>query len=146
MTGALAGGFLGSLVLFAGLDAAAHARLTRLDVPLLLGSAVSRRRVPARGLGLAAHIATGLVFALVYAWAGVSGWGEGALAGLVHGVVSTAVIYPALPLAHPRLRGESFVEPPGILLRNYGAAAGPVLAALHVPYGALVGGFVALGG
>lgn len=146
MTGALAGGFLGALVLGAGLDGATHARLTRLDVPLLLGTAAFRRRVPARALGYAAHVAAGLVFALVYAAAGVSGWGAGALAGLVHGAVSAGLLYPALPLVHPRLRGEAFLEPPGFLLRNYGAATGPVLAALHVPYGALVGGFVALGG
>lgn len=146
MTGALAGGFLGALLLGAGLDGAAQARLTRLDVPLLFGTAGFRRRVPARALGYALHLVSGLAFALAYAAAGVSGWGVGALAGLVHGAVSAALIYPALPLVHPRLRGEAFLEPPGFLLRNYGAATAPILVALHVPYGALVGGFAALSG
>lgn len=142
---ALAGGFLGALVLGAGLDAAAQARLTRLDLPLLLGTAVFRRRVPARAFGYALHLAAGLAFASVYGVAGVTGWVQGSLVGLVHGLLAVGLLFPVgLPLVHARLRGPAFVEPPGFLLRNYGAWTALLLVALHAAYGCLVGGFVAL--
>ena len=145
--GALAGGFVGALVVVLGSDVAVSARLTRFDIPLLLGTALSRGRIAARALGYGLHLLIGLGFAAIYAAAGVSGWGEGALAGLVHGAVAILVLFPvALPLAHPRMAlraatDRALVEAPGPLTLGYGRSTPALLLALHVLYGAIVGGF-----
>ena len=145
--GALAGGFVGALVVVLGSDGAAWARLSRFDIPVLLGTAVFPRRVVAQAAGYGMHVLLGLSFAAVYAAAGVAGWGEGALAGLVHGVLAVTVLFPVvLPLVHPRmaLRGgadDALVEAPGLLVFAYGRWTPAVLLALHVVYGTIVGGF-----
>lgn len=150
--GALAGGFVGSLVVGAGVDAAAWLRLTRLDIPLVLGTAVLRDRMRARAAGYAAHLLIGVGSAAVYAAAGATAWGIGALAGLVHGVVAATVVYPVLlPAASPRMSlrrdpGRAVLEAPGALMLAYGRATPLVLLALHVVYGTLVGGFAAMAG
>ena len=145
--GALAGGFVGALVVALGSDGAVSARLSRMDIPLLLGSAVYRGWVAARAVGYGMHLLLGLGFAATYAAADVSGWAEGALAGLVHGALAITVLFPvALPLVHPRmaLRGSpdrGLVEAPGPLVLAYGRWTPVLLLALHVAYGTIVGGF-----
>ena len=42
LPGALAGGFIGTLVLTTGLRAATELRLTRIDLPFLLGTVFTR--------------------------------------------------------------------------------------------------------
>ena len=75
----------------------------------------------------------------------------GALLGLVHALFAgTALVNVLLPLVHPRM-GTGFddasttplLEPPGFLLLNYGARRRSSMIAVHVVYGAIVGGFVA---
>jgi hypothetical protein len=145
--GALAGGFVGALVVVLGSDVAAWVRLSRFDIPILLGTAVFGRRVVAQAAGYALHLLLGLSFAAVYGAAGVSGWGEGALAGLVHGALAVTVLFPVvLPLVHPRmaLRGgmdRALVEAPGMLVLAYGRWTPALLLVLHVAYGTIVGGF-----
>lgn len=145
--GALAGGFVGALVVVLGSDVAAWARLTRFDIPVLLGTAIFRRRVVASAAGYALHLLLGLAFAAGYGAAGVAGWGEGALAGLVHGALAVIILFPVLlPLVHPRmaLRGgmdRALVEAPGPLVLAYGRWTPALLLALHVAYGTIVGGF-----
>src|SRR2546423_4963059 len=130
--GALAGGFAGTLVLTTILRAASELRLTRMDLPFLLGTAFTANRVRAKALGYALHFAAGLVFALVYYALFVaidrSGWGVGAGFGLVHGLfASTALVNILLPLVHPRMGSPltsapstALLEPPGFLMLNYG--------------------------
>lgn len=148
--GALAGGFVGALVVVLGTDVAAWARLTRFDIPPLLGTAVFGRRVVARAAGYGLHLLLGVAFAAAYRAAGVAGWREGALAGLVHGAVAVTVLFPlVVPLLHPRmaLRGggdRAVVEAPGALVLSYGRWTAPLLVAFHVLYGAIVGGFAGL--
>jgi hypothetical protein len=145
--GALAGGFVGALVVVLGSDVAAWKRLSRFDIPVLLGTAVFRRRVIAQAAGYALHLLLGLSFAAAYGAAGVAGWGEGALAGLVHGALAVTVLFPVLlPLVHPRMavRGgtdRALIEAPGLLVLAYGRSTPALLVALHVAYGTIVGGF-----
>jgi hypothetical protein len=86
--GALAGGFAGTLVLTTILRAASEMRLTRIDLPFLLGTAFTANRLRAKALGYALHFLAGFVFALVYYAIFVaidrSGWWLGASFGLVH--------------------------------------------------------------
>src|SRR5207248_5967147 len=64
--GALAGGFAGTLVLTTVLRGASELRLTRTDLPFLLGTAFTADRLRAKALGYALHFIAGLLFALVY--------------------------------------------------------------------------------
>ena len=88
--GALVGGFVGTLVLTTALAAASHLRLTRMDIPFLLGTALTEDRARARVVGYTLHFVAGLVFAFVYyvvcAALGRAGWGLGV--GLFIGGVS----------------------------------------------------------
>jgi hypothetical protein len=154
--GALAGGFVGTLVLTTALRAANELGLTRVDLPFLLGTAVTRERARAKALGYLLHLAAGAVFALIYyalfAALGTSGWLLGALFGLLHGTVSaTALVNVLLPVVHPRMGSalsaadsSPLLEPPGFLMRNYGRGT-PIATLLgHVAYGAIVGGFTSI--
>jgi hypothetical protein len=155
VSGALAGGFVGTLLLTTGLGAATELRLTRIDLPFLLGTAVTADRVRARALGYGLHFFFGLGFAGIYyaifQAIGEAGWWLGSIFGLVHALFAgTALVNVILPLVHPRM-GTPFssassaplLEPPGFLLRNYGTSTPLVMIAVHAVYGAVVGGFAA---
>ena len=155
---ALAGGFVGTLVLTTGLRTANEVGLTRVDLPFLLGTAVTGDRARAKAVGYLMHLAAGEVFALVYyalfTALGTSGWLLGALCGLLHGVVSaTALVNILLPVVHPRMgssqsaAGNSpLLEAPGFLMRNYGRRTPIATLITHVAYGAIVGGFASIAG
>jgi hypothetical protein len=155
---ALAGGFVGTLVLTTTLRAANELGLTRIDLPFLLGTTVTADRAKAKAIGYLMHLVTGELFALVYFGIFVSidrsGWLLGALFGLLHGIVSTtALVNVLLPVVHPRMGStlsaadtHPLLEPPGFLMRNYGRGT-PIAALLaHIAYGAIVGGFVSIAG
>jgi hypothetical protein len=156
--GALAGGFVGTLVLTTGLRAATELRLTRIDLPFLLGTAFTSDRVRAKALGYALHFVAGLAFAalyyLVFRGIGESSWWLGTLLGLVHGLFAgSALVNILLPLVHPRMgsaasaaQSQPLLEPPGFLLLNYGASTPAVTVAVHLVYGGIVGGFTAASG
>ena len=156
--GALAGGFAGTLVLTTVLRTASELRLTRIDLPFLLGTAFTENRSRAKGLGYALHFLAGLVFALLYYAIFVaideSGWLLGAVFGLVHALfAATALVNLLLPLVHPRMgspltgaNATILLEAPGFLMLNYGAQTPIVTIVAHVAYGAIVGGFTQLAG
>src|SRR5207247_9553053 len=91
--GALAGGFVGTLVLTTMLRGASELRLTRIDLPFLLGTALTSDRKRAKALGYIAHFGFGFLFASGYffifwdvgmrCWlsGGVVGFWRGAFAG-----------------------------------------------------------------
>lgn len=156
--GALAGGFVGTLVLTTGLRLATELRLTRVDLPFLLGTAFTADRIRARAVGYGLHFVAGLVFATIYYAVfeaiGEASWWLGALFGLVHALFAgSALVNILLPLVHPRM-GTIFsaadatplLEPPGFMLLNYGTSTPLVMVAVHLVYGAIVGEFVAVSG
>ena len=149
--GALAGGFVGTLVLTTGMRAATELRLTRIDLPFLLGTAFSGDRVRAAAFGYVLHFFFGLAFAggyyAIFEALGEASWWLGALLGVLHAAFAgTALVSILLPLLHPRM-GSTFsdastaplLEPPGFLLLNYGTRTPLVMLVVHVAYGALVG-------
>jgi len=149
--GALVGGLLGTVLLTTILRAAGELRLTRMDLPFLLGSAVTPDRVHAKLIGYVLHFVAGLVFALgywaVFAVTGHSGAVLGALLGLVHALFAgTALVNVVLPAIHPRM-GTGFdaagstplLEPPGFMLVNYGRETLLAMIVAHLIYGAVVG-------
>jgi hypothetical protein len=154
--GALAGGFVGTLVLTTILRAASELRLTRMDIPFLLGTALTGNRGRAKALGYGLHFVFGLAFALgyyaIFRIIGESGWWLGAVFGLVQGMFAgTALVNILLPVVHPRMAtpmtaadSTPLLEPPGFLLLNYGRMTLLVTLVAHVVYGAIIGGFVSL--
>jgi hypothetical protein len=155
---ALAGGFVGTLVLTTTLRAANELKLTRTDLPFLLGTAFTADRTRAKALGYVLHFVNGQIFALVYyavfVAVGHANWWLGGGFGLVHGVFAgTALVNILLPLVHPRMGGTmttaprvAQVEPPGFLMLNYGLGTPLVIIVAHVGYGAIIGAFVAASG
>jgi hypothetical protein len=154
--GSIIGGVVGTLVLTTILRTASELGLTRMDLPFLLGTAVSEDRVRAKAAGYALHFAFGLLFALAYyavfAVLDRSGFLLGALFGLVHALFAgTALVNVLLPVVHPRM-GTGFtaagaaplLEAPGFLLLNYGKQTPAATILAHLAYGAIVGGFTSL--
>ncbi len=149
--GALAGGFIGTLVLTTGLRAATELRWTRIDLPFLLGTALTEDRVRAGAIGYVLHFFFGLLFASVYYLAfdalDEASWWLGALFGLVQtAFVGTALVNILLPLVHPRMgtlftsaSSSPLLEPPGFMLLNYGRSTPIAMLVTHVIYGAIVG-------
>jgi hypothetical protein len=155
--GTMAGGFIGTLVLTTLLRAASELRLTRIDLPFLLGTVVTADRLRAKALGYLFHFFFGFFFALgyyaVFRTLGRAGWLLGVALGLVHGVFTgSALVNVLLPVVHPRMgtplssiESETLLEPPGFMMLNYGRGSPLASLVAHVAYGALVGGFAALG-
>ena len=150
---AIVGGLVGTIVLTTALRAAGELRLTRIDLPFLLGTAVTEDRVRAKVAGYLLHFVFGVVFALAYAavFAALdrSGVLLGALLGLLHALFAgTALVNILLPVVHPRM-GTGFdaagqaplLEPPGFMLLNYGSQTPLAMIVAHIAYGAIVGGF-----
>jgi hypothetical protein len=155
LLGALAGGFVGTLVLTTGLRLAQVVGLTRMDIPLLLGTIFTEDRARASVIGYAFHFVNGQLFAIGYAAifyaVDEAGWLFGAALGLVHAAFAGgALVNILLPAIHPRMgtrwtdASESpLLEPPGFMLFNYGRHTALVTVIGHLAYGAIVGGFAA---
>jgi hypothetical protein len=151
--GALAGGLVGTVVLTSALGIAQAAGLTRMDLPLLLGTIFTSDRRNASVLGYAIHFGNGLAFASLYGVVFVAvdtaGWLFGAALGFVHALFAGgALINILLPAVHPRMgtiysdaTETPILEPPWFMLRNYGPYSGVANVLAHIAYGAIVGGF-----
>lgn len=150
---ALAGGLVGTIVLTSSLRMAQELGVTRMDIPLLLGTVFTANRDRANVIGYAVHFVNGLLFAVLY-WlifraVGHAGWLFGAALGVVHALFAGgALVGVLLPAVHPRMgtpwsdaKETPLLEPPGFMLENYGRRTAIGNLAAHVAYGAIVGGF-----
>lgn len=143
-------GLIATAALTAVLIGAQLAGLTRLDLPLMLGTLVAADPDRARVAGFFVHVVNGQGFALGYAAAfaaaGGATWWTGALLGALHGAVALLVIMPLLPGVHPRMASEragpasgAALEPPGLLGLNYGRETPAVTMVAHIAYGLALG-------
>ena len=153
--GALAGGAVGTVVVTCGLRLALELGLTRMDLPLLLGTIVSDDRRRASLIGFGMNYAIGLVFSLLYAAIfsaiGRAGWELGLALGAVHALfIGSGLVTVLLPVVNPRMGSQwsdaeetPLLEPPGFMLFNYGRRTVVVTVLLHLAYGVIVGAFAA---
>jgi hypothetical protein len=153
--GALVGGVVGTIVLTSGLRVAQELGVTRMDIPLLLGTIFTDRRDRASVIGYVIHFFNGLLFALAYYGVfravGHAGWLFGAALGLVHAALAGgALLTVLLPAVHPRMgtpwtdaEETPLLEAPGFLLANYGRRTVIWTLFGHIVFGAIVGGFAA---
>lgn len=130
--------------------AAQLAGLTRLDLPLVLGTFATEDPDRARVYGFFIHLAVGQGFALGYATTFAlldrATWWLGALLGVLHAAVALTVILPLLAGVHPRMASHRagpatthVLEPPGLFALNYGVQTPAVATAAHLAYGLLLG-------
>ena len=124
--------------------------LTRLDLPLLLGTIVAEDPDRARVAGFFVHLGIGQGFAFGYAAAfallDLATWWLGGLFGLLHVAVALTVLVPLLAGVHPRIASDragpsstAALEPPGLLGLNYGPQTPVVAVAAHLVYGIALG-------
>lgn len=143
-------GLVATVILTAVLVAAQLAGLTRLDIPMMLGTILTGDPDRARFIGTFLHLGFGQFFALFYGAAfaklGLSSWWLGALFGVAHAAVAGTLLVPLLPTIHPRMATEragpastTTLEPPGLLALNYGWSTPLVTMAAHGLYGAVLG-------
>jgi len=143
-------GLVATTSLTAAMIIAQLAGLTRLDLPLVLGTLVTEDPDRARVAGFVIHLGVGQGFALGYAASfallGRAAWWLGGLFGLLHVGVALTVLVPLLEGVHPRMASRragpssrAVLEPPGLLGLNYGAETPLVAVAAHLIYGISLG-------
>ncbi|QSQ23721.1 hypothetical protein JY651_01675 [Pyxidicoccus parkwayensis] len=143
-------GFASTLVLTGLLTGSQRLRLTRLNLPFLLGTLVTPDRDRAKAYGLGLHLLGGMLFSGLYvaaftAW-GRASWWLGGLVGVLHAGFVLLVVLPVLPAVHPRMASESQdptevrqLEPPGVLGLHYGVRTPLAALVAHVVFGVLLG-------
>ncbi|HEV8346672.1 MAG TPA: hypothetical protein VGQ16_08860 [Vicinamibacterales bacterium] len=148
---ALAGGFIGTLVLITIIRAASEFGWTRMDLAFLLGTTVTVNRRKAKAIGYVFQLLLGIVFAILYGEffqiVGRASWWLGALVGALHAVfVATVLVNILLPVVHPRMGTPetaaneiALIEPPGFLMLNYGRNTFLITLLAHIAYGGIVG-------
>jgi hypothetical protein len=143
-------GLVATAALTAVMIAAQLAGVTRLDLPLLLGTLVTEDPDRARFAGFFVHLGVGEVFAFGYAamfaLLGRAAWWLGGLLGLLHAAVAPMVLVPLLAGVHPRIASNragpastAALEPPGLLGLNYGGRTPLVAVIAHAAYGTALG-------
>jgi hypothetical protein len=151
---AIVAGIVGTIVFSTLVRGATELSLTRMDLPLLLGTAVTDNRRKARAVGYVFHATLGILFALAYAAVfsvvGGSPWWLGALLGILHAVFTgTVLVNVLLPIVHPRMATAetaadeiALIEPPGFLMLNYGRSTFVVTLVAHIAYGLVVAALI----
>jgi hypothetical protein len=145
-------GFGATIVLTIILSVSQGLKLTRISIPLLLGTLVTPNRDKAKWLGIFIHIINGLIFSLIYVAAfhvwGEATWKRGALIGFIHAAFVLGVVLPNLPGVHPRMASENFgptvtkqLEPPGFWALNYGFQTPLTIILAHILFGMILGEF-----
>jgi hypothetical protein len=143
-------GLLDTTALTALMITAQLGGLSRLDLPLILGTLVTPDPDRARVAGFLIHLLVGQLFALGYAACfallGQATWWLGGLLGALHGTVALTVLLPMLVGIHPRMASNragpsstAVLEPPGLVGLNYGPQTPLVTIVAHLTYGIALG-------
>jgi hypothetical protein len=143
-------GFIATLALSTLLVGSQGLRLTRMNVPYLLGTIITPERERARLYGFLAHLLNGWVFSFFYIYIfearHMVNWWFGLLIGLGHALVLLTVGMSLLPSIHPRMASERKgptarrqLEPPGFMALNYGYQTPISIFVSHAVFGAILG-------
>ncbi|MFL6279458.1 MAG: hypothetical protein ACJ731_05060 [Vicinamibacterales bacterium] len=148
-------GFVGTIVLTTLMAGSQGMRLTRMNLPYMLGTIFTANRDRAKVIGFGVHVVMGWLFSLLYvaafhAWDRATWW-LGAAIGLVHAAFVLTVGMRLLPGMHPRMASEQQgptvmrqLEPPGFLALNYGYQTPISVVVAHLAFGAILGAFYML--
>jgi len=143
-------GFIATLALSTLLVVSQRLRLTRMNIPYLLGTIITPERERARLYGFFAHVLNGWIFSFFYIYVfearQMVNWWFGLLIGLVHALIVLTVGMMLLPSIHPRMATESKgptarrqLEPPGFMALNYGYRTPISIFIAHAAFGAILG-------
>lgn len=152
---ALLWGFLATVVMAITTEASQGLGLSRMSMPVILGTMFTPDRRKAPIYGFVVHLANGWAFAFVYALVfeslGRATWWIGAILGVVHGLATLLLLVPLIPGLHPRMASETTgpeptraLEPPGFMALNYGRRTPMITLVAHVLYGIVLGAFYQL--
>lgn len=150
-------GFVATVVLSTLMAAAQGIGLSRMSLPMMLGTLFTADRRRALLIGFALHFANGWVFAFLYAWIfedwQLATWWAGVGIGLAQALAVLIALMPVLPAIHPRMASEGRgpeptrgLEPPGFLALNYGRQTPLTTLLAHALYGGILGSFYTLAG
>lgn len=145
-------GFAATVVLVVTLSASTGLGLTRIDLPLLLGTMFTPDRDKAKWIGALLNFVNGWIFAMIYIELlremHLVHWWAGALVGLIHALFVLLALLPLLPSFHPRMANEvrgpdptKQLEPPGFFALHYGRGTPIATIVAHVLYGGILGMF-----
>jgi uncharacterized membrane protein YagU involved in acid resistance len=143
------GGAMGTILLTVLLGGSQALRLTRINIPYLLGTMFTANRDRAPLVGMLVHLVNGWIFAMLYFAAfralDASPLWLGALLGLLHATFVLVAAMPILPAMHPRMATELAgptqmrqLEPPGFLALHYGRQTPISVVLAHLAYGAVL--------
>ena len=143
-------GFIATLALSTLLVGSQGFRLTRMNVPYLLGTIITPERERARLYGFFVHLVNGWVFSFFYIYIfearHMVNWWFGLLIGLAHALFLLTVVMSLLPSIHPRMASERKgptsrrqLEPPGFMALNYGYQTPISVFIAHAVFGAILG-------
>ena len=143
-------GLLATTALTAVMITAQLAGLTRLDLPLVLGTLVTEDPDRARVAGFFIHLAVGQGFALGYAATLRAARPRHLVARRAARAAARRRRADGAPAAaagvHPRMASHragpastAVLEPPGLLALNYGIQTPAVAIVAHLVYGAVLG-------
>jgi len=150
-------GFVATVALTTVMAGSQGVRLTRMNLPYMLGAMFTPSRDRARVIGFGVHLLNGWLFSLGYVAAfqswGRATWWAGAALGLLQALFVLTVIAPLLPAVHPRMASEQKgptvtrqLEPPGFFALNYGVQTPVSIVLGHLIYGAILGACYSLPG
>jgi uncharacterized membrane protein YagU involved in acid resistance len=149
--------FVATLALTTVMAGSQGLRLTRMNLPYMLGAMFTPSRDRAKLIGFGVHLLNGWLFSLAYvaafhAW-GRATWWAGAGIGLVQALFVLTVGMNLMPGLHPRMASEQKgptvtrqLEPPGFLALNYGYQTPASVLLAHLIYGAILGAFYSMPG
>jgi hypothetical protein len=153
----LLSGFVATIALSTLLAGSQGFGLTRMNLPYLIGTAVSSHREKAMFYGLVIHMLNGWVFSILYVLlfedCHLSNWWFGSLLGIAHALFVLTVGMKLIPSLHPRMATEQhgptasrMLEPPGFLALHYGYRTPLSVLLAHAAFGAVLGSLYHLRG
>lgn len=145
-------GFGATLILTTIMSASKQLRITRMDLPFILGTIFTANRDKATWLGFLIHLMLGWIFAFIYETAFVNTaihtWWFGLCIGCVHGafVLTTGLqlitsFHPRMAQPHQGPTPTKLLEPPGFLALHYGSGTPIATMMAHLVYGGVLGTF-----
>ena len=136
---------LSAAVVFSMFTAMARAMgMTTMSIEKTLG-AMFAEGTTANVIGTLMHLMSGIVFAFIYAIIFVAlgttasnGWLIGGIIGLIHGLMTGAIVMPMMGSIHPAIKAGK-IEAPGFFGKNKGEATPAGMVVGHILFGVVLG-------
>jgi hypothetical protein len=143
-------GILGTISFIIITELGIGLRLTRMNIPFIVGTLFTLNKFRALIYGFLCHFLMGVILAFIYYWIMLTfGWISiwfGAILAIIQAALFMTAGCTLLPACLPLMADELYgpeagklIEPPGFLGMNYGYYTPLVLLLSHVTFGICVG-------